>query len=141
MFEGYRVEVRSVDGGPTALGWGKGASVVVDRPLSAGGRGFGFNGGQLLYMSIAACWCNDLYREAATLGIELSRVAVRVDGDFPARGSASSPIEVHVEVEGVAPEERLAELVRIVEDVAEIPCSIRQGTPVTVVEQRVVSRP
>jgi hypothetical protein len=52
----------------------------------------------LLYLSIAACWSNDLYREAATMGIELDGVEITVDGDFPARGSGSTPISVEVVV-------------------------------------------
>ena len=48
MSEAYRVDVRSVDGGPTALGWGGSTTVVIDRSAEAGGRGLGFNGGQLL---------------------------------------------------------------------------------------------
>ena len=140
MTESYRIEVRTVDGGPTALGWGKGASVVVDRSTTAGGRSLGFSGGQLLYMAVAACWSNDLYREAVTMGIVLRRVAVTVDGDFSARGSASTPIEVRIEVEGDASEERLAELVGVVESVAEIPRTIREGVAVSLVERRLVSR-
>lgn len=132
MSEAYRVELRTVDGGPTALVSGGPFTLVADRPTSGGGGGLGFNGGQLLYASIAACVSNDLYREAATLGISLTRVAVAVDGDFPARGAASTPISVDVEVEGEATEERLAELLALVDEIAEIPNSIRGTTPVEI---------
>lgn len=127
----YAVEVRTVDGGATALGWSGPHSVVVDRPADAGGRGLGFNGGQLLYLAIAACWSNDLYREAATRGISLTRVRVAVDGGFASRGAASDPISVDVEVEGDATEAELRALIDEVDAVAEIPRSIREGSPVT----------
>ena len=84
----FRVELRSVDGGPTGVASSGPHSVLTDRPAAAGGRGLGFNGGQLLYAAIAGCYSNDLYREAATLGIRLTRILVAVDGDFPARGAA-----------------------------------------------------
>ena len=127
----YRVELRTVDGGPTGVASSGPYSVITDRPAAAGGRGLGFNGGQLLYAAIAGCYSNDLYREASTLGIGLSRVAVAVDGDFPKRGEPSTPITVDLEVEGDAPEGRLRELVDLVDRIAEIPNSIRGTTPVT----------
>jgi putative redox protein len=127
----FRVELRSVDGGPTGIASSGPHSVLTDRPAVAGGRGLGFNGGQLLYAAIAGCYSNDLYREAATLGLRLTRILVAVDGDFPARGAPSTPITVDLEVEGDAPEDQLRELVTLVDRIAEIPNSIRGSTPVT----------
>ena len=132
MSDAYRVQVRTVDGGPTAVGSGGPFTVLIDRPSGAagGGRGLGFNGGQLLYLAIAGCISNDLYREAATRGIELRRVAITVDGDFPGRGALSTPIEVDVELSGDASAEELEALLEEVDRIAEIPNSIRQGTDV-----------
>lgn len=123
----YRVELRTLDGGPTAVASSGAYSVLTDRPAAAGGRGLGFNGGQLLYAAIAGCYSNDLYREAATMGIALRRVAINVDGDFPARGEPSTPITVDLEVEG---DGDLRALVQLVDEIAEIPNSIRGATPV-----------
>lgn len=137
MSEPYRIELRTLDGGPTAIASSGSFSVIADRPVAGGGRGLGFNGGQLLYAAIAACLSNDLYREAPRLGIRLSRVAMTVDGDFPGRGEPSSPISVVLEVEGDAPEARLAELVDLVDELAEIPNSIRAATPITITTRTV----
>ena len=139
MSEAYRVEMQSVGAGPTALGSAGPFTVVADRPVEGGGNGRGFNGGQLFYLSIAACISNDLYREARTRGIDLSSVKVSVDGDFPARGKPSTPIEVSLVVAGAAPEQELSELVDEVDRIAEIPNSIRATTPVTIVERRFVA--
>ena len=128
----YRIRTRTVGHGPTALGEGGPFTVVIDRPESAGGGGLGFNGGQLFYLSIAACLSNDLYREAATLGITLTSVEITVDGDFPGRGAASTPIAVDLQVRGDAPEARLRELIAEVERVAEIPRSIREAAPIEI---------
>jgi len=138
--DAFRIELRSVDGGPTAVASSGPFSVLTDRPTSAGGRGLGFNGGQLLYAAIAGCYSNDLYREAAMIGISLSRVAITVDGDFPKRGEPSTPISVNIEVEGDAPEARLRELVQLVDTIAEIPNSIRGATPVELRNVQVVGR-
>ena len=130
MSDAYRVQLRTVDGGPTALGSAGPFTLVADRPAAGGGGGLGFNGGQLLYLAIAACYSNDLYREAATRGITLRRVAVTVDGDFPGRGAASTAVAVDVELEGDAPESELDALLDEVDAIAEIPRSIRGTTPV-----------
>jgi organic hydroperoxide reductase OsmC/OhrA len=130
--DAYRVTLRTVGGGPTALGQGGPFTLTVDRPAAAGGGGLGFNGGQLLYMSIAACWSNDLYREAATLGIALDGVEITVDGDFPSRGSGSTSIIVDVIVRSEAPEAKVRELIAEVGRVAEIPRAIREGPPIEV---------
>jgi uncharacterized OsmC-like protein len=119
-----------VEGGPTALGSAGSFTLVVDRPTQGGGRGLGFNGGQLLYLAIAGCISNDLYREAAAQGIGLRRVVVTVDGEFPARGEPSTPIAYDVELEGDATREQLDALLAEVDRIAEIPNSLRQGTPV-----------
>ena len=105
-------------------------SVITDRPTSAGGRGLGFSGGQLLYAAIAGCSSNDLYREAATMGITLNAVEVLVDGDFPARGSASTAITVDLDVRGDAPEAQLRALADEVIRIAEIPRTIREASPI-----------
>jgi putative redox protein len=130
--DAYRVTLRTVGEGPTALGQGGPFTLTVDRPSAAGGGGLGFNGGQLLYLSIAACWSNDLYREAATMGIELDGVELAVDGDFPARGSGSTPITVDLVVHSRAPEDKVRELIAEVERVAEIPRAIREAPTIDV---------
>ena len=130
MADAYRVEVRSVDGGPTALGWGGTTSLVVDRPSAAGGRGLGFNGGQLLNMAVAGCVSNDLFREAARRGITLHRVVVTAESDYGGDPAVSTPIEYSVEISGDAEPSALDELIAYVDRIAEIPNSIRSGTPV-----------
>jgi len=106
----YPIDLRSVDGGPTAVASSGPFSVLTDRPAAGGGRGLGFNGGQ------------------------------HVDGDFPERGKPSSPITVDIEVEGLASDDRLRELVRLVDTIAEIPNSIRGGTSIELRNVQVVGR-
>ena len=126
----FEVETQSLPNVPTALGSAQGFTLVVDRPADAGGGGLGFNGGQLLYLAIAGCVSNDLFREARSEGIELTSVRVRVRGSFSGEPPVSEPIEYEVELEGEAPRERLDELVERVDRIAEIPNSLRDGTAV-----------
>jgi organic hydroperoxide reductase OsmC/OhrA len=73
------VELRNVPGTEAAMGWAGGHTVVVDRPEGkAGGKGLGFNGAQLLGLSIGGCYCNDLRYTAHDLGVEIGEIVVSV---------------------------------------------------------------
>jgi putative redox protein len=124
------VQTRTVSGRPAAVGSAGPHTLVVDRPADGGGDGIGFNGGELLYLAVAGCISNDIYREAAARGISLQNVRVVVRGDFAGDPAVSQPIEYEVEIEGEAEPERLEALVELVDGIAEIPNSLRQGTPV-----------
>jgi putative redox protein len=135
----FDVETRSVGGQVTAIGSAGPYTVVIDRPAEAGGGGLGFNGGQLLYLAVAGCISNDLFRDAHLFGVTLSRVRVRVRGDFTGNPAVSTEITYEVDVEGDAPDERLRALVEHVDRIAEIPNSLRAGTKVRLTETKVAS--
>jgi uncharacterized OsmC-like protein len=128
----FEVSTVTVYGQPTAVGSAGPFTLVVDRPADAGGAGLGFNGGQLLYLAVAGCVSNDLYREAPGFGITLSSVKVTVRGDFAGDPLVSEEITYEVELDGT-PADRLGELVGHVDRIAEIPNSLRQGTQVRLV--------
>ncbi len=88
------VELSNVAGTEAALGWAGAHTIVVDRPEGrAGGRGLGFNGAQLLALTIGGCFCNDLRYVAHASGVELGgisvSVAVELEGD-PILATAAS---------------------------------------------------
>jgi uncharacterized OsmC-like protein len=123
----FSVETRTVAGQVTAVGSAGPFTLVIDRPAEAGGGGKGFNGGQLLYLAVAGCISNDLFREAPALGVELESVRVTVDGDFTGEPAVSGEITYEVELAGTGDLQALAEHV---DRIAEIPNSLRHGTPV-----------
>jgi uncharacterized OsmC-like protein len=126
----FEVETQSLDGHATAVGAAGPYTVIIDRPASAGGGGLGFNGGELLYLAVAGCVSNDLFREAQAAGIALRRVRVRARGDFTGDPAVSTEVTYEVEAEGAAPAARLRALVEEVDRIAEIPNSLRSGTRV-----------
>lgn len=126
----FEVTTLTVHGKPTAIGSAGPYTLVVDRPADAGGDGVGFNGGQLLYLAVAGCISNDLFREAVAERISLTHVRVTVRGDFSGDPAVSEEITYEVEIEGDAAPERLRRLVQLVDGIAEIPNSLRHGTPV-----------
>ncbi len=73
------VELRNIAGTEATVGWARAHTVVVDRPDGkAGGRGLGFNGAQLLALTIGGCFCNDLRHVAHATGVELGGISVSV---------------------------------------------------------------
>jgi hypothetical protein len=89
-----------------------------------------FTGGHLLHLAAAGCVLNDLYREAATLGIELKGARVIAAGGFDIATWQSTGIRYSVEVSSDAPADQLAHLLELVDQVAEIPRAIRAGASV-----------
>src|SRR5690349_20914312 len=79
-----KATLRTLPGTEAAQGTAGGHSVVVDRPEGvAGGRGLGFNGGQLLALALGGCLANDLrylaHRENARLGELHIEVSVEIE--------------------------------------------------------------
>ncbi len=51
-------------------------------PPKPTGLGSSANGGELLFLALATCYCNDIYREAAKRGLKVEHVEVEVEGDY-----------------------------------------------------------
>lgn len=88
-------------------------------------------GAHLLHLSVAACVLNDLYRESARSGVALKGVRVAAAGDFGRERWRSTGVTNRVEISSDAPADVLAELVAVVDHVAEIPRALRQRCSVT----------
>jgi uncharacterized OsmC-like protein len=89
-----------------------------------------FTGAHLLHLAAAGCVLNDVYREAAALGIELKGVRVTAAGGFDAATWQSTGIDYSVDVSSDAPADQLGHLLKVVDEVAEIPHAIRAGATV-----------
>ena len=89
-----------------------------------------FTGAHLLHLAAAGCVLNDVYREAAVLGIEIDGVRVRAGGEFDPQSWRSLGIEYSVELVSRADEASLRHLLDVVDRVAEIPRALRAGTTV-----------
>jgi organic hydroperoxide reductase OsmC/OhrA len=94
------------------------------------GFGSSVNGGELLFLALATCYCNDLYREAAKQGIRVEQVEVEVEGDFGTEGEPGRNISYRAKVTAQASEAQILELMRQTDRVAEIHNTLRLGIPV-----------
>ncbi|HUJ28169.1 MAG TPA: OsmC family protein [Myxococcales bacterium] len=135
----FEVETQNLDGRVTTLGRAGTYTLVIDRPEKAGGGGLGFNGGELLHLAVAGCISNDLFREAQRLGVRLRSVNVKVRGGFAGDPAVSTGIEYDVGVSG-DDADKLRALVKLVDEIAEIPNSLRRATPVKLVNVELSAR-
>ncbi len=81
-------------------------------------------------LALATCYCNDLYREAASLGVHLERVKVEASAEFPGIGLAANNITYYAEVSSPASEHEIAKLLRQTDAVAEVHNTLRAGVQV-----------
>src|SRR5579859_197001 len=113
-------------------------SIVI--PPKATGAGSSVNGGELLFLALATCYCNDIYREAAKRNIIVRSVQVEVNGDFgDVPGSRAGNITYEASVEAEADEAAIIDLMKHTDTVAEIQNSLRQPTGVTLKSTRAIS--
>ncbi|MFI5914176.1 OsmC family protein [Dactylosporangium sp. NPDC051541] len=89
-----------------------------------------FTGAHLLHLAAAGCVLNDVYREAQTLGLHLDGVQVTASGGFDTDTWSSTGIRYRVELDTPASADEQAELLRRVDEIAEIPRAIRAGAAV-----------
>jgi organic hydroperoxide reductase OsmC/OhrA len=96
----------------------------------AGGRGSAVNGGEFLMLALATCYCNDLFREAARLGISVDSAEVEASAEFPGVGLAATNIRYRAKIQSSAPEAEVVRLLQETDAVAEIQNTVRAGVPV-----------
>jgi uncharacterized OsmC-like protein len=89
-----------------------------------------FTGAHLYLLAAAGCVLNDLYREAERVGIRIDGARVRAIGGFDPATWSSTGIEYAVDLASEASDEEAERLVRVVDEVAEIPKALRSGTTV-----------
>jgi organic hydroperoxide reductase OsmC/OhrA len=100
----------------------------LDIPPRESGFGSSASGGELLFLALATCYCNDIYREAAKREIRVERV--EVEGDFEAEGGPASNVIYRARVAARASEAEVRALMEHTDRVAEIQNTLRAATPV-----------
>ena len=103
----------------------------IDIPPKSTGYGSSANGGELLFLALASCYCNDIYREAAKRNIKVERVEVNVEGDFGAEGEPAKNVTYNAKVYADAGEDEIRELMKFTDTVAEIQNTLRVVNTVT----------
>ena len=107
------------------------SSKQITIPPKPDGKGSSVNGGELLFLALATCFCNDIYREAAKRKMEITSVEVYVSGEFGAEGEPGFNIQYGAKVDANASEEEIKDLINYVDKVAEVHNTLRGGMQVT----------
>jgi len=102
----------------------------VTIPPKPSGLGSSVNGGELLFLALATCYCNDLYREAAKRNIQVEKVEVEVSGDFGAEGEPAKNVTYSAKVHAKGTEEEIRALIQHTDTVTEIQNTLRMGVDV-----------
>ena len=108
-----------------------GSEKKISVPSKPDGFGSSVNGGELLLLSIATCFCNDIYREWARRNLNIDSVEVNVKGEFAREAEPGSNLSYEVKVSSPQNSQlEIEELIRHVDKIAEIHNTIRKGTEV-----------
>ncbi|HET6846692.1 MAG TPA: OsmC family protein [Anaerolineales bacterium] len=113
--------------------------MVMPIAARASGHGSSVSGGELLMLALATCYCNDVYREAARMGIEVADIDVECSADFAAEGAAASDVVYSAKISAKASEARIRELAEKVDGLAEIHNTVRAAIPVKLGAVEIVS--
>jgi len=106
-------------------------------PPRSAGFGSSVNGGELMFLALATCYCNDIYREAAIKNINVESIEVEVEGEFGGEGEPAKNVKYRAKVK--ANGDGIRELMTHTDKVAEIQNTLRKGVPVLLSDIEVVS--
>ncbi|MVM35309.1 OsmC family peroxiredoxin [Spirosoma sp. HMF4905] len=99
--------------------------------VKASGFGSAINGGELLLLSLATCFCNDIYREATKRNITVSGVDVVFNGEFGGDGEPGSNFTYTANVTSDASPAEIDALIKHTDQIAEIHNTLRKGLSIT----------
>ena len=99
-------------------------------PPKIEGYGSSVSGAELLFLALATCYCNDLYREAKKRNIDIREVEVEVIGSFGSEGEIARGIKYRPRVTSSAKLSEIEDLLRYTDTVAEVHNTLRTGVPV-----------
>ena len=126
------VELRNVEGTQAAMGWAGGHTLIVDRPEGrAGGMGLGFNGAQLLALTLGGCFCNDLRYVAEELGVKLGTIAVSVTVELEGKPLLTTAATMSVRCDTLDGSDAQAVMEKA-EESCMVSNSLRRGIAVTI---------
>lgn len=109
---------------------------VKEMQISPKPSGFGssINGGELLLLSLATCFCNDIYREAAKRNINIFGLEVEVTGDFGAEGEAGSNFKYKTNITSDSSAFEIENLIKYTDKVAEVHNTLRRGVTISLIK-------
>ncbi len=105
-------------------------STQIQIAPKASGFGSSVSGGEMLLAALATCYCNDVYREAGKMGIEVFAVEVDCQAEFPAEGEPARAVTYSTRIRAKASEAQIQDLAARTDRMAEIHNTLRAAIPV-----------
>lgn len=96
------------------------------------GQGSSVNGGELLLLSVAICFCNDIYREATKRNISIEQVEVNATGEFGAEGEPGFNFKYQTNIKADVSDEEIQSLIEHTDKVAEVHNTLRKGIKISI---------
>ena len=112
-------------------------SSTISIPPKPSGVGSSVTGGEMLMVALATCYCNDIYREAAKMGIDVAHVDVECSAEFPAEGEPARDITYTARIAAKASDQQIRDLAAQADRVAEIQNTVRAAIPVILAQVEV----
>ena len=108
----------------------------INIPSKPAGSGSSVNGAELLCASLATCFCNDIYREAARRKINIESVTVNVFAEFSNEGEPALSVNYAADIKSDSPPATIEDLIKHVDAIAEIHNTLRKGIAVSLLPNR-----
>jgi uncharacterized OsmC-like protein len=81
-------------------------------------------------LALATCFCNDIYREATRLNIQINSLEVEATADFEGVGLAASNVCYSARINSPASDTEVGQLLKETDAVAEVHNTLRSGRKV-----------
>ena len=111
-----------------------GDTKTISIAAKSAGYGSSINGGELLLLALATCFCNDIYREATRRKILVDAVEVECTGEFGAEGQPGTNFKYRAHVRSPASPKEIEDLINHTDQVAEIQNTLRKGLSITLTQ-------
>jgi uncharacterized OsmC-like protein len=98
------------------------------------GHGSSINGGELLFLALATCFCNDIYRDATRMSLRISGVEVVVRAEFSIEGEPGSYLQFRANVRADASPEQIEALLAQTNKAAGTHNTLRNGVMATIMQ-------
>lgn len=108
---------------------------VMQLSARSSGHESSITGSELLMLSLATCFCDEIYREAGKRNLQISGVEVIVNGEFGAEGEQGTHFTCSMKVASNEPEDEINDLILHTDQAAEIPKTLRKGISVKLLKE------
>lgn len=116
-----------------------GHALIVDAPPERGGNGWGFKGGNLMFLAIGGCLTTVLLEAAAARDIALEALDVEVSARDAHQPFRYVDFEIAVKIKSSATDQELEKLLKIAERGCQVSNTIRGGAEFALAVERVAT--